>query len=207
MVKVQRKSRSEPAPSPVPASHRMRDIGGLSLIFAALACLICLIWRQGAPIPDFVDQVLRLLAGVGAYAVPPLLGFVGVMMLAGYQRWSFSHSSLGSLLLFLVFVTWRHLALVPDPAHWESAQVLSAGGWLGGLFGAFLFLLFQKSISYLILIALALIAGVLLVDQPIAEIARRTAAHARTAREKVAQARVREPRPASTRRVRSGSAV
>ncbi len=174
MVKVQR----TPA-SPV-ANRRMQDICGLLLFFIGAATLLCLSWRQDAPIPDIVDTGLRLLAGLGAYGIPLLLMFAGTMFLIGYERLSLSHSSYGTLLLFLVYVTWLHLLHVPNAIHWVSADVVQAGGWLGGLFGTALISLLGQAISHLTLILLTLISLVLIVDQPLIEIARRIREHGRS---------------------------
>jgi S-DNA-T family DNA segregation ATPase FtsK/SpoIIIE len=212
MAKVQREQRAAPA-----ANHRrLQDICGLTLCFLGVAGLICLIWPQDAVLPSFVDRALRILAGpVAAYAIPLLLLFAGGMFLRGFQRLKLSHSSYGSLLLLLVYVTWRHLAMLPKPTEWSSDQVQAAGGWLGALAGAPLYFLLGKPISYAALITVALIAGVLIVDQPFIEIVRwlhaRSRAGALAAKERLmmpasplpeqgrsneAVARIRAPRPA-----------
>jgi hypothetical protein len=171
MAKVQREQPKQRGASTA-ERRRAQDICGLTLCFLGIAGLVCLIWPQGAIIPSFVERGLRVIAGVGAYAVPVLLLFAGAMFLRGYQRLSLSHSSYGSLLLLLVCVTWRHLAIVPDPAYWTSAQVQGAGGWLGGLSGMALYLLVGRPIGYLALVTMTLIATVLIVDQPFIEIVR-----------------------------------
>jgi S-DNA-T family DNA segregation ATPase FtsK/SpoIIIE len=117
-----------------------------------------------------VGNALRLIAGTGAYAIPVLLLFAGSVFLAGYRRFSFTHSSIGALLLFLTFVTWRHIVVVHDPGNWTGEQVRSAGGWVGGLFGAMLVLLCGKPISHMFLMSTGLIGVVLVVDQPLLEI-------------------------------------
>jgi len=167
MVKLQR------APASPVANRRMQDICGLLLFFIGAATLLCLSWRQQAPVPDLVDTGLRLLAGLGAYGIPLLLMFAGTMFLIGYERLSLTHSSYGTLLLFLVYVTWLHLIHVPNAIHWTGDQVVTAGGWLGGLFGTALTSLLGPAISHLTLILLTLISLVLIVDQPLIEVARR----------------------------------
>ncbi|HZO88197.1 MAG TPA: DNA translocase FtsK 4TM domain-containing protein [Chthonomonadaceae bacterium] len=168
MVKVQRSRGSVPEA----ASRPTQDICGLLLFFCGAAGLLCLTWPQPGLLPALADHCLRLLAGTGAYVIPVLFMIIGTYFLIGYDRFSFSHSSFGLLLLFLVFVTWRHLALVPDPSHWQSAQVLLAGGWIGALFGSALHTLFGITISYLFLLTLTTVAVVLMRDQPFIELAR-----------------------------------
>lgn len=167
MGKVQRKKRVEAAP----VSHHARDISGLVLLFLGAAGLLCLFWRQSAPVPLTVYQCLTLLAGAGAYVLPLLLLFIGVMVLRGYTRWQFSHASYGSLLLFLVFVTWRHLLIVPEDAPWGADLAMQGGGAIGWLLALILSPL-GRPLSHLALATLAGIAGVLIVDRPVIEIVR-----------------------------------
>jgi S-DNA-T family DNA segregation ATPase FtsK/SpoIIIE len=168
MVKAQRSRRSEPEA----VARHTQDICGLLLFFFGAASLLCLTWPQPGLLPGQVDSALRLLAGTGAYVLPVLMMIVATYILIGYDRFSFSHSSFGLLLLFLDYVTWRHLAAVPDPSRWDNAQAQRAGGWIGALFGSALHLLFGSAISYLFLVTLAAVALVLLRDQPFIEIVR-----------------------------------
>jgi S-DNA-T family DNA segregation ATPase FtsK/SpoIIIE len=182
MVKVQRTRRAEPEF----ASRRAQDICGLLLFFLGAAGLICLCLSQTAPLPRFSEEALRLMAGKGAYAVPLLLMFAGTMFLIGYERLSLSHSSFGTLLLFLVFVSWRHIFMISSHPEWPGLSgptqedlVKEAGGWIGWLFGEPMQKLLGREISHLLLVTLTLVALVLLVDQPFIEILRRIHAHGR----------------------------
>ena len=144
----------------------LQDFWGLLLFFLGAAGLLCLCWKQPGLLPDRVDSALRLLAGTGAYALPLLALFAGTMFLIGYERLSLSRSSLGSLLLFLIFITGRHIALVPASFSWTGDEARGAGGMLGALFGAALLALLGPVISYLLLALLTALAVLLLVDQP-----------------------------------------
>ena len=175
MVKVQRARRAELET----VRRRNRDLIGLLLFFLGAAGLLCLSWNQSRPLPSLVDSGLHQLAGKGAYAIPLLLMFVGTFFLIGYERLSVSDSSLGTLLLFLIFVTWCHLVGVPQSPRWSSDGIETRGGWIGWLFGAPLNTLAGPSLSYLFLIFLALAAVVLIVDQPFIEIVRRVHAGSR----------------------------
>ena len=175
MVKVPRTRRAVVQPP----NRRTQDICGLTLFFLGAAGMLCLCWNQPGLLPAQVDALLRLIAGSGAYAIPLLMMFAGGMFLLGYERLNLTHSSYGSVLLFAVFVTGRHLMLTPDPAHWDSAAVRQAGGVVGWLFGAPLFALVGLVISSLFLIMVAIVAVILLVDQPFIEIVRRLHARGR----------------------------
>ncbi|NLI01445.1 MAG: DNA translocase FtsK [Chthonomonadales bacterium] len=165
-------------------SRRLRDISGLALCFCGLACLVWLLWRQQAPVPGILVGALRLLAGSGAYVFPCVMMFIGGMMLFGWQRFSLSHASIGSVLAFLTFAAWRHIAgdpsglpadeassglfgsFVGDP-QWSTAYVSGAGGYLGAALGWALTGLFGTTASYLFLVMFFLMALVLIVDKPV----------------------------------------
>src|SRR5436305_1558347 len=98
-----------PAPS---ASHKTGDLIGLAFFFLGAACMLALAWPQGAIVPDEAADFLRLLFGAGAFAVPVIFMFAGAMFLTGYERLTLSHSSIGSLLLFVTFIVWRHVAVI-----------------------------------------------------------------------------------------------
>ena len=162
MVKMPRGRAAETSAS----ERRWQDFWGLLLFFLGAAGLLCLCWKQPGLLPAQVDAALRLLAGSGAYALPVLTMFAGAMFLTGYQRLSLSRSSLGSLLLFLIFITARHIALVSASASLAGDEVRNAGGMMGGLFGAAFLALLGPVISYLLLTLLTVVAVLLLVDQP-----------------------------------------
>src|SRR5438128_1275415 len=137
MVKARR------PPMPESRSRRYYDLVGLAFFFVGAACLLWLTLPQNGAIPQAMDDVLRLLAGSGAYVIPVILMFVGTMFLVGYERMSFSHSTIGSFLLFLAFVTWRHLHLIAAQAAAaapgadfvklasDENLVKEAGGYIG----------------------------------------------------------------------------
>ncbi len=206
MVKVPRTRRAVP----LPPNRRTQDICGLALFFLGAAGLVSLCSNQPHFIPSLVNDFLRLIAGSGSYAIPILMMFAGAMFLLGYERLNLTHSSYGSLLLFLVFVTARHLTQTPDPSHWEGERVREAGGVVGWLFGAPLFALVGATISALFLITVAVVAVVLLVDQPFIEIVRRLHARSRAGasalqRVGLIPSRERDTALADTGRVRSVS--
>ncbi|HZT44431.1 MAG TPA: DNA translocase FtsK [Chthonomonadaceae bacterium] len=176
MVKVRRARRQDSEA----VRRRNRDIIGLLLFFLGAAGLLCLSWKQSGLLPPLMDSSLHALAGKGAYAIPLLFMFVGTFFLIGYERLTFSESSLGALLLFLVFVTGWHVHGVPSDNPWSTAGIEFRGGWIGWMFGAPLTALTGGPLlSDMFLIFLALVAVVLIVDQPFIEIVRRVHARSR----------------------------
>ena len=105
------------------------------------------------------------------------------MFLIGYERLSFSHSSGGTLLLFLVFVTWQHLVLLGHHPEWTGRTGSGRPSPCGRL--ARLAVRPDAAsaagsvLSYLTLTLAILIALILIVDQPFVEILRRIHAQSR----------------------------
>ena len=156
-----------------PGNRRAADIAGLAFFFTGAACLLWLTFTQAAPVPDMMVKFLRILAGAGAYAIPVILMFVGAMFLVGYDRLAFNHSSAGSALLFFAFVTGRHIALLGGTVPSISANpepIMNAGGVIGGAFGLLFVKLLGTTTSYLLLIAMACAAVVLIVERPFMEV-------------------------------------
>ncbi len=159
---------------PMSANRRTSDLIGLAFFFLGAAFLLALSWPQGAVVPDEAAAALRLLFGVGCYAVPVILMFMGAMFLVGYERLTLSHSSIGSLLLFVTFVTWRHVAAIhgPMPPLDESGtdRIKDAGGLIGAVAGMALLSLLKTPLTYLFLIMTACMSVVLLVEKPFVEV-------------------------------------
>ncbi len=179
MVKVRRVPTEERRAHPPeePYSRRFYDMVGLGLFFIGVACLLWLAWPQEALIPRVVHDTLRLLAGSGSWVIPLILLFIGSMFLVGYERVSLSHSAYGAFLLFLTFVTWRHLTVIgaPLPMSSDAAaldQVMLAGGYVGGLLGTLSLLLLAKIGSYILLAFMTCAAVVLIADRPFIEVLR-----------------------------------
>ncbi len=155
------------------SSRRAADILGLVFFFTGAACLLWLTFNQSAPVPDIMVRCLRILAGSGAFAIPVILMFIGAMFLVGYDRLAFNHSTAGSAILFLAFVTGRHISALSGsmPSLAENpGPVMEAGGVIGGAFGILFVKLLGTTTSYLLLIALACVAVVLIVERPFVEV-------------------------------------
>lgn len=148
-------------------SRLSQDITGLLLFFTGAAGLISLTWKQEGLLPGPTAFLLRSIAGDGAFIIPLMLMFVGTMFLIGYERFSFSRSTLGTIILFFVFVTWRHLVRFPTDQAWHHEDIRQAGGWLGALLGSALTTLGGTTISYLFLLTMVAVALVMMTDQPL----------------------------------------
>lgn len=156
-----------------PSSRRRQDITGLIIFFIGATTLLSLSWSQPGLIPEHVADAMRLISGIGSFVVPLLLMTVGTMFLIGYERLTFTHASLGTILLYIVFVTGRHFAVFPFHAAFNSDLAKEAGGYTGALFGSLLDMLCGRVIGGSFLILLTMISVVLILDQPLIVIFRR----------------------------------
>jgi S-DNA-T family DNA segregation ATPase FtsK/SpoIIIE len=154
------------------AARRKTDMAGLLFFFLGVISLLALTWPQGGIIPPFLDHSLRLIAGAGAYILPIIFMYIGTMFLIGYERLAFTHSTAGTALFFIAFVTWRHLEspLALHDTSWSGGSFLPAGGYLGAVFGNIFNQLFGKITSDIILLMMACISVMLLADRPFIEI-------------------------------------
>lgn len=125
----------------------------------------------------YVATTMKVAVGIGAYILPFLMALLGAIFIVGPLRLIPRNIGIGSTILFLVTITWASL----------SKAALG-----GGMVGYGLAFLLRKAtgdiISYILLVALAVIAIVIIVDVSLASvIARiredwldwREAAHAR----------------------------
>jgi S-DNA-T family DNA segregation ATPase FtsK/SpoIIIE len=155
-------------------SRRTSDLIGLAAFFVGAACLLALTWPQGAIVPDQIADALRVLAGSGALVLPVILMFVGAMFLTGYERLTLSHSSYGSILAFLTFVIWRHVAMIhgalPTLNEIGTKRIMEAGGVIGGFFGTIMLLPLGPTWTYLFLVMMGCMSIVLLVERPFVEV-------------------------------------
>ncbi len=172
MANAQRSRAANPAVS----GRRRQDITGLLIFFLGAAGLVSLSYSQSEPFPSQINTLLRpLLPLTGSAICNPhsSLMAIGSMFLIGYERLTFTHASLGTLLLFLVFVTASHLAVVAHGDARINETIKYAGGWIGAVVGSALDSLCGRTIGSMFLVIVTLIAVVLLVDQPLIVIFRR----------------------------------
>lgn len=163
-------TRTKPPEKP---THLNRDLIGIGLCTLGAVALLCLLWKQGGILPEYIESFLRILAGSGAYIAPILLIYAGIMVLRGYEQLSLTRSSIGSTIFFLVFVAWRHIAYVHPATRWDAELLMYAGGWIGAMLGASLAGLLGAIIPYILLSALGVIGLILIIDRPLIELARK----------------------------------
>ncbi len=158
-----------------PLDQRTRDIIGIALFFVTVAGFYCLYGKSEPGLLVQLREAMQGLAGWGAFVFPVLTALVATLLLRGHQRFSLSHTSVGFGLIFLVIVASQYLV--------SSGRLLGKFSWwqrpdhikdLGGLIGCFtgwpLKTLLGPSLSALLLVFITVIAVILILDRPIAEI-------------------------------------
>lgn len=159
---------------PRAGSRVAADLIGLALFFAGTALLVGLCWPQHAIIPVVAVNFLRLMFGAGSYLLALMLMYAGAMLLVGFQSFTVSPATYGSILLFADFVTWRHMVSVrgPMPALDASgaSSIMNAGGILGGEIATAALGLLGWWWTWLFMVMAALMGVVLIAERPFAEV-------------------------------------
>lgn len=165
----------EPMPTPV-LSRRVYDIVGIVLFTVGAVVLVSLTTAENGYLGQWLNELLRRVAGLGAYAVPLLFMLLGTLFLIGYERFSFTNTSWGAVLMFLAFTGWAHVTRVPFERNFTPEGLRTGGGYIGGLIVYAVHSLLNLTAVYLVLTALTIISILLIVDLPFVDIARRTVA-------------------------------
>lgn len=164
-------------PEPMPPSvlsRRVYDIVGIVLFTVGAVVLVSLTTAENGYLGQWLNELLRRIAGLGAYAVPLLFMLLGTLFLIGYERFSFTNTSWGAVLMFLAFTGWAHVMRVPFERNFTPEGLRTGGGYIGGVIVYVVHSLLNLAAVYLVLTALTIISILLIVDLPFVDIARRT---------------------------------
>jgi len=168
-----------------PPSHRALDVAGILSLATALVVLVALLTRDSGVLGGFFAATFSNLFGKGSWAVPPLLGLLGVALLRG-RGVALTHLGLGLGLLFLALLAGLARPLAGD--YFDPATVSTSGGYLGAIFGWAFAALLGKG-QMIAVGALGMIGLVLCVDIPLRELA------AKAPRPRIQPRAPREPKP------------
>ena len=167
-----RRTRQKPEYDPL-----VQDIIGIAIFALGAVLLVGVIMQHAGRFGETVGPALKNIAGLGAYAVPILLMFLGTILLLGNQLPATRNKLIGSMLLFIVFVTWCQFARTASvtglaanrdikPADF-LLQVQTGGGYVGLGFSYVLEWAFGRISSHIILGALLIAALVLVTGVPL----------------------------------------
>lgn len=139
------------------------EILGIALVALGVLGIVCLLSPSSGLISQFVDRVLKGIAGEGRYLFPLLLVLAGIRLVSKRSRTQASERIYGAALLYLVALTFFHLMIPLEDSF--KAGVAGDGG---GVMGALLSYSFRKSFgivgTYIILISAGIISLLLLTN-------------------------------------------
>src|SRR5690349_22849363 len=149
----------------VDTSHRRFDILGVLLITLAIITLISLALAENT---GFIGQVLsgllKTLFGRGAWAVPFVVGGLGVAVIGGKRSVGISHLTIGASLIFIALLA--AFAKPYNGDYFDPTAVATSGGYLGAIVGWLANSLLGAA-KFVGLGALAMIGGILAVNTPL----------------------------------------
>ncbi|HOV78699.1 MAG TPA: DNA translocase FtsK 4TM domain-containing protein [Bacillota bacterium] len=136
------------------------EILGIILVSLGILAIVCLFSPSSGIVSEFVDRILKSIAGEGRYIFPVILVMTGVRFASRRSRTKINERMYGAMLLFLVALAFLHLVV---PVNDSFKAGLAGDG--GGLLGALVSFVFLKSFglfgTYVILVT-ALIVSILL---------------------------------------------
>ena len=124
-------SRTTPPRPPRNNSRFAHDMSGLALLALGLILGVSLVLSHrghAGLLGDWLVIGLRSVVGIGAWVFPALLCAVGLMLIQGRHRTTRTNFAGGAALLFLVGISWWHLAHTTRTTQWTD---ITEGGYLG----------------------------------------------------------------------------
>jgi len=162
-----RPSRAPKAKPPRNNDRFVHDMWGVGLI--GLGCILAVslfLFRhhEAGALGDAMAFGLHWLVGVGAYLTPLFLVAVGIMLIRGKEQHTRANFAGGSTALFLVFITWWHIAHTIKANTFAFIPLGSHGGAIGSLLAAALRALFNDLSAEILLLALSVMSLVWATD-------------------------------------------
>ena len=146
------------------AKPKNTDAIGISLIALALVTVLALWAGNGGLLGEGLAQTFRILVGQVAWALPVVIGFAGISLLAGRTQVQVSRVSLGALLVFLGIVGFFARARAGD--FFDPEIVSQSGGYAGAIVAWTFHSLLGNGMA-IGLVAISLIGLALSLDSPI----------------------------------------
>lgn len=147
---------SAPAPRLSLDERSRSDICGIAISALAVALMIAVLAEETGVVARAVANVVKLLCGIGAYAIPVALLLWGVSFFVRAFTISEARVGLGLGLVLLSGVSALALG-APPTSFWEPDVVAASGGYVGGVVAWALRSLVGDAIAYVALGALLLI--------------------------------------------------
>ena len=150
----------------------VQDVAGVVVFALGAVLFVSIVVPHSGRFGDVLGLMLKTAVGLGAYAVPIVLMFVGGVLLLDGHRSATTNRVVGALLLFIVGVSWCQFARTHDITGLVSAQELEladlqqGGGYVGLGFGYVLEWTFGRISSHIILSAAAIVSLLLITGIP-----------------------------------------
>jgi len=163
-------SRRTPRPGLSPLAC---DVAGILVLTLGVISLVSLASpaEETGEIGRDLANALRLVSGAGAFIVPVLAFVVGAMLLFGGLRVRFTRRSAAAVALWLIAISWLHVANLEGPPTVErvfSPEAMSrGGGYLGAGLSYFLMVALGRTSALALLGGLALAAVIVITDIPV----------------------------------------
>jgi S-DNA-T family DNA segregation ATPase FtsK/SpoIIIE len=113
---------------------------------------------------NIIFQTATRNIGLGAYILPILLLFLGIVILFNYKPPNPYHKLFGISFLFIIFLIFIHLRLLLLDNSYSLAMKGAGGGLLGYYFANSLYFYFGLKGAYLVLISLSLISALFITE-------------------------------------------
>ncbi len=145
--------------------RRLIDISGIMLITVGAIMLVSLLTSNSGVMGAGIENVLRGLAGIGAYVIPPMVIAVGILLLLGKTEFQFGHTFWGLAISLVTIVTWATIPLATNQLFISDLYRVH-GGLLGSSVAWVLLSLFGRIGTGVVLSALSVVAILLTFDIP-----------------------------------------
>ncbi len=111
------------------------ELWGVALISVALLLALSMYIDLAGPVGSGIDTALGWLVGVGRFALPPVIGGIGVAMVRHRSVEHRARLSIGWLVIAVSGLGLLHLINGADAIVASADAMSKAGGWIGALIG------------------------------------------------------------------------
>lgn len=185
------RARKQQEPDPL-----IRDIVAVGLITLGIVLLVGIVAPQSGAVPRFAGTLLRSVVGLGAFVVPALFVFVGVILLVGSQRTTTSSAIIGFGVLFAAFIAGCQFIHTPNLREFVAGETIPVidlqrgGGYLGLGMAYVMERTLGRICSYIVLTGGMVVAMVLITGVPVVSLIGPVAAIFRAGEEKPSKKKV-----------------
>ncbi|MCL2437478.1 MAG: DNA translocase FtsK [Coriobacteriia bacterium] len=148
---------------PIIDERAASDIWGIVLLALGVALGLAVVLTQTGVVAEFIAMGLGLIVGIGRFFLPFALIIMGLTFFIPALRFTEARFAIGlsCLMVAIVGIVGLSAVGVPSATPFEATTLQAHGGYLGNALAWSLYTLLGAAISYVILIALAVIGLVI----------------------------------------------